>query len=261
MGVEQAFVIVAAAVLGLIFGSFGTVVAYRVPAGEGLGGRSKCPNCGRTITAVENIPVVSYLLLRGRCRNCGQEISVRYPLTEAATAVLFALAAWRFEVSVLGVAVAALFWVLVVLTVIDFEHKLLPNRIVYPSFIAAWVLLAVAALVNSEGDRLADAAIGALVFGGFFFVIAFIYPAGMGGGDIKLGSLLGTFLGYVGGLSVVLVGMFLSFLLGAIASVALIAIKGGGRKTQVPFGPFLALGTVIALFVGRSLVDAYLGAF
>jgi leader peptidase (prepilin peptidase)/N-methyltransferase len=148
--------------------------------------------------------------------------------------------------------------VLVVLTAIDLEHKLLPNRVVYPAFVAGWALLAIAAVVDGDPGRLLGAAVGAATFGGFFFLVAFIYPAGMGGGDVKLAFVLGTFLGYLRAPGLVLLGMFLSFLIGSIIGVIVMRVGGGGRKTQVPFGPFLALGTVVAIFVGDPLVDLYL---
>lgn len=251
--------VVAAGLLGLIFGSFATVAAYRIPRRESIvGGRSRCPNCQATITALENVPVLSWLVLRGRCRHCGHPISVRYPLIELATGALFALAAYKFGVSADAVAYAAFFWVLVVLTVIDLDYKLLPNRVVYPAFVAGWVVLVVAAFVSGEPRRLVTAAIGAALCGGFFFLVAFIYPAGMGGGDVKLAFVLGTFLGYLG-IGLVVVGMFLSFLLGAVIGLIAMAATGGGRKMQIPFGPFLALGTVIAIFAGPKLLDLYLG--
>ena len=250
--------VILAFVLGLIFGSFGTVAAYRIPRHETIvTGRSKCPNCGRQIKAHENIPVVSYLILRGKCPGCGTRISLRYPLTELVTAVLFALSVVKFEVSVTAAVYAGFFWVLVVLTVIDLEHKLLPNRIVYPTFVAGWAGLVAAALIDGDTDRLRSAALGAVVFGGFFFVVAFIYPAGMGGGDVKLAFVLGTFVGYAGGVGAVLAGMFLSFLLGGVIGIVAMKLSGAGRKTQIPFGPFLALGSVIAIFLGERIVDAY----
>jgi len=252
--------IILAGLLGLIFGSFGTVVAYRVPRRASIVyGRSRCPNCDRQLRAIENIPVVSYVLQRGRCRGCGTAISIRYPLIELATGALFALAAAKFGLTIEGVVFAACFWVLVVLSVIDLEHRLLPDRIVYPAFVAAWVGLTVAAVVDDDLDRLLDAALGAVVFGGFFFIVAFLFPAGMGGGDVKLAFVLGTFTGYLGGMGVTLVGMFLSFALGSIVGVAVMLVGGGGRKTMVPFGPFLALGTIISIFVGQSIVDWYVG--
>jgi leader peptidase (prepilin peptidase)/N-methyltransferase len=258
--IADTYAIVLAGIVGLIFGSFATVAAHRIPRRENIvSGRSKCPNCGHTITWIENIPVFSYLLQRGKCRNCGSRISPRYPLVELTCGVLFALSVWKFEVTVTAAVFAGFFWALVVLTAIDLEHKLLPNRVVYPTFVAGWVGLGLAAVVDSELDRLADAALGALIFGGFFFLVAFIYPAGMGGGDVKLAFVLGSFLGYLGGAGVVLVGMFLSFAAGAIGGVTAMQVTRGGRKMQVPFGPFLATGTVVAVFVGRAIADWYGG--
>lgn len=223
-------------------------------------GRSRCPECGHEITPLENIPVFAYLALRGRCRHCGARISPRYPIAEAATAVLFVLAVAHFGVTVRAAVFAAFFWVLVVLTVIDLEHKLLPNRVVYPSIVAGAIALTIAALIEGDVDRLPGAALGALVFGGFLFIVAFIAPAGMGGGDVKLALLLGLFLGYAGGIGITLVGMFLSFAIGALVSVALMIVGKAGRKSAVPFGPFLAAGTVSAILWGRSILDAYLGS-
>jgi leader peptidase (prepilin peptidase) / N-methyltransferase len=251
---------VAAALLGLLFGSFGTVVSHRVPLRKGIAtGRSLCPNCERQIKAYENIPVLSWLVMRGRCPGCGTKISIRYPLAELATAGLFLLAAWKFDLTVAAFVYAGFFWALVVLTVIDLEHKLLPDRIVFPLFVVGWVGLTVDALVRGEPGDLTQAAIGAAIFGGFFYLLAVLVPAGMGGGDLKLAFVLGTFLGYSGGVGTVLVGMFLSFLSGGLIGVLLIAFSKAGRKTQIPFGPYLALGTTIAVFAGESLSDLYVG--
>lgn len=251
--------VAAAAALGLIFGSFATVAAHRIPKRESIvTGRSRCPVCGNTITALQNIPVVSYLVQGGRCRNCGTHISARYPLQEVAVAVLFAGAAAKFGLSLEAVVFAAFFWVLLVLSVIDLEHRLLPNRVVYPSFIAGWIGLGAAALAEGDVERLVGALWGMAAFGGFFFVVGFIYPAGMGGGDVKLAFVLGTFLGYLGGAGLAAVGMFLSFFFGSVIGLLVILVGSEGRKTKIPFGPFLALGTVAAIFVGRPLIDAYL---
>lgn len=253
-------VVALAAILGLIFGSFATVAVHRIPKRESISsGRSRCPSCGRTITALENVPILSYLFLRGRCRGCGMRIPVRYPLIELITGILFALAAMKFGLGAESVVFAGFFWVLIVLSAIDLEHRLLPNRIVYPAFVAGWGALIALTIATGEPERLIDAAIGALVFGGFFGLVAFLFPAGMGGGDVKLGFVLGTFLGFLDGLGVVLVGMFLAFLAGSIAGIGLIVFGGRGRKSTVPFGPFLALGALLAVFVGRPLVDGYLG--
>jgi leader peptidase (prepilin peptidase)/N-methyltransferase len=255
----DAYWIVVAGLAGLIFGSFATAVAYRIPRGESIvTGRSKCPACGHQIAWYDNIPVFGYLLLRGRCRNCGERISPRYLWIELTVGALWAALVWDFGISWPVAVYAGFFWVLVVLTAIDLEHKLLPNKIVYPTFVVSWIALAGAAALEGDLSPLRGAAIGALIFGGFLFTVAFIVPAGMGGGDVKLAFVLGTFLGYAGGAGVTLVGMFLSFLLGGGIGIVLLS-KGGDRKTQVPFGPFLAAGTVLAIFVGDRLLDWYLG--
>ena len=243
----------------MIFGSFATAVAYRVPRRESVvTGRSKCPRCGRQIGALENIPVLSWVMLRGRCKNCGEPISARYPLIELATGALFALAAWKYGLTVTAVVYAGFFWALVVLTVIDLEYKLLPNRIVYPTLVAGWVGLTVAAFVDADATRLRSAAIGMLIFGGFLFVVAFVYPAGMGLGDVKLAFALGAFLGYTGGVGLVPVGMFLAFVLGGIIGLVAMRVTKQGRKMALPFGPFLAAGTIIAIAIGHKLLDVYL---
>lgn len=275
--IPEWFEITFAAILGLIFGSFATVFTYRPPwgdaekrstvrLGEVLGGRSKCPNCGITIGAVDNIPLLSYLLLRGKCRNCGQPISIRYPLIELASGVLFAVAAWKFGLTLRGAAYAMFFWTLLALSVVDLQYKVLPNRIVFPALIGGWALLIVDAFVGSglgdfQGGMLLDAAIGAAIFGGFLFIVAFIYPAGMGMGDVKLALLLGSYLGYIGGIGLTITGMFLSFLLGGFLGALIAVARGGGRKTQIPFGPWLALGTVTAVAIGGALLDWYLQLF
>ena len=244
--------------LGLIFGSFGTAIAYRIPRGEPIAtGRSRCPSCGQQIRWFENVPVFGYIALRGRCGRCGARISPRYPLTELVTAVLFALAVWRFGITLEAAIYAFFFWILVVLVVIDLEHKLLPNRIVYPLLIAGWVALGIDAFLGGGAGDLLNALWGSLIFGGFLFTIAFIAPGGMGGGDWKLAFSLGAFLGYAGGIGFVLVGMFLSFMLGGLVGVVLL-LRGGGRKTAVPFGPFLAAGTVLGILFGRAILDWYL---
>jgi len=256
------FVTAFAVAVGLIFGSFATVAAHRIPRRENIvSGRSHCPHCGRMIRAWENVPVVSYVALRGRCAGCEARISPRYPLIELATGVLFGISAWRFGLSLTAVLYAAFFWVLVVLTVIDLDHKLLPNRVVYPAFIVGWIGIIIDALLTDSVAALARAALGAAVFGGLLFLIAFIVPAGMGMGDVKLAGVLGTFLGYLGGLSLVLAGMFLSFVAGGVIGTIVMVVTGGSRKMQVPFGPFLAAGTVAAIVFGRRLVDSYLGMF
>lgn len=345
LDLPEGLVVAFAALLGLIFGSFGTVVAYRVPRRESVvAGRSKCPSCGHTITALENVPLFSYLFLRGRCRNCGATISPRYPAIEVATAALFALAAVKFDLSLEFVAYASFFWTLVVLTVIDLEERKLPDRITLPLFLVGLALLTLNAILDEalgdfapdvlisillivgiivamfplrrvdrerakaaeladpasegaaplpderdveapprrrgrldmwgllalvlwfvflgvafiEGERvsLAGALLGAALFSGFFFAIALLYVGGMGGGDVKLALSLGAFAGYLGAPGTVLVAMFAAIVLGGVISIVVL-LAGGTRKTALPFGPFLALGTVVAIFVGDRVQDLY----
>jgi leader peptidase (prepilin peptidase)/N-methyltransferase len=214
------------------------------------------------ITAVENIPVFSYLFLRGRCRGCKEPIPLRYPLIELATGILFGLTAWKFGLTFEAAIFAAFFWVLVVLSVIDQETGLLPDRIVYPSFVVGWVGLVAATLINDETDRIVRMGVGALIFGGFFLVVDVLYmlirgKQGIGGGDIKLAFVLGTFLGYLDAPELVLAGMFLSFAAGSILGIGIMMFTPKGKDAKVRFGPFLALGTAIAVFAGERLVDGY----
>jgi leader peptidase (prepilin peptidase)/N-methyltransferase len=249
-----------AAVAGLFLGKLAGIAADRIPARTSvLGGWSACPNCGAASAWLDNIPLLGFALHRGRCQSCGAGRSIRYPLIELAAAVLFGLAAWKFHFHLETIVYAAFFWVLLVLSAIDLEHKLLPDRVVFPALAAGAVALTVAALVGGYPDALIHAAIGAAIFGGFLFVVAFINPAGMGGGDVKLSFLLGMFLGYLDGWGIVAVGMFLSFVLGGVIGLVAMVVSGGGRKMQLPFGPFLALGTTIAVFLGHSFLAAYLG--
>jgi leader peptidase (prepilin peptidase)/N-methyltransferase len=264
VGVASPFLIAAAGGLGLVFGSFATVVAHRVPRRESIVfGRSRCLACGHMLRALENLPVLSFVAQRGRCRHCSARISPRYPLIELVSGLLFALAVWKFGLSVTAVVYAAFFWVLVVLSVIDLDHRLLPNRIVLPALVVGWAGLVVAALATGESDRLVGALMGAALFGGFLYAVTLVYSwvaksEGMGLGDVKLALVLGTFLGYMGAPGVVLVGMFLSFLVGTLVGLVSIKVTGGDRKTAIPFGPSLAAGTVLAVFVGSPLLEAYL---
>jgi leader peptidase (prepilin peptidase) / N-methyltransferase len=270
MEAEEALLIGSAVILGLMFGSFATAAAYRIPRRESfVTGRSKCPNCGATITAPENIPLFSFIALRGRCRHCKTRISPRYPLIELGTGVLFGLAAWKFGLEPETPIYAAFFWVLVVLTIIDIEHHELPTRVIYPALCIGALALAASALVRDDGDRIIDMAIGAAIFGGVFFVIFYAAPAGgFGFGDVRFALLLGAFVGYLGAPGLVLLAMFLSFFTGALIGIALKGWERRGgesdesfRKAKIPFGPYMALGSVISIFWGTRLLDAYLNLF
>jgi leader peptidase (prepilin peptidase) / N-methyltransferase len=241
---------------GLIIGSFLTVLIHRVPAGESVvAPRSRCPSCGAQISARDNIPVVSWLLLRGRCRSCGVRIPGRYPLIELATAGLFVAVAIRFESVWLLIAVSAFLALLLALSLIDLEHKILPNRIVYPSLIGFPAYLGVARLAGAPVD-LGDMIIGFFAYGGFMLIVAIVSPRGMGMGDVKLAALIGLVVGAID-LPSVAVAAGLAILLGGVGGIVALAM-GKGRKTAVPFGPFLAAGAALAVFWGPAIADAYL---
>jgi leader peptidase (prepilin peptidase)/N-methyltransferase len=240
---------------GAILGSFITVVAHRVPKGEGIvTGRSKCPECGAEIAAYDNIPIVSWLILRGRCRNCQAPISVRYPLTEAGLGALFAgtvLALGTDDTGelVLGLVLCA---ILMTITLTDLEHRIIPNVIVAVGAVTGIAIVAAFGL-DDWGER----AIAVAAAGGILFVIAFAYPRGMGMGDVKLVAMMGIYLGRS-----IAPALLVGFLTGAVVGVALIAQRGAqARKQAVPFGPFLALGGVVALWFGDDMVDWYLDTF
>src|SRR5919204_1311741 len=224
-------------VFGLLLGSFLTVVTYRIPRKETVvAGRSRCPACGTTIRARDNVPVVSYLLLRGRCRSCRARISPVYPLTELATGLLAAGAALRYRSLFVACLVAAFLAVLLALALIDARHRVLPNRIVYPAVLAFGVAIVAGDLADARVD-LAGAALGFVGFGGALFVISLISPRGMGMGDVKLGFLIGLVLGSLA-LSFVAVAAGLAVLAGGVAALAALA-RGRSRKSAIPFGPFL----------------------
>ncbi|MFB3737401.1 MAG: A24 family peptidase [Candidatus Velamenicoccus archaeovorus] len=248
--------VVVALPFGLVFGSFLTVVVTRVPAGESIvRPRSRCPGCGTQIRSSDNIPVLSWIVLRGRCRACGARIPVTYPLLELGTAALFVAAALRFDDVWVAVMMAPFCGLMLGLAVIDYRHKILPNRIVYPSLILFPAYLVVAAVAGADVD-LARAGIGLLAYGGGLLVVAIVSPRGMGMGDVKLAALIGVVLGSLG-LRSVGVAAAAGILLGGVVAVGAL-LAGAGRKRAIPFGPFLAAGAVIAAFWGPELASLYL---
>jgi leader peptidase (prepilin peptidase) / N-methyltransferase len=246
------------ALLGLLIGSFLNVVIHRVPRGESVvRPPSACPACGTQIRSRDNVPVLSWLLLRGRCRQCGAGISVRYPLVELGCALLFGVLALRFGLDWALPAYLYLAAVGLALALIDIDVKRLPNVLTYPSYPVALALLGGAALLGSESGSFLRAVLGGIAAFVFYFLLALVYPAGMGLGDVKLSGVLGLYLGWLGW-GVLALGLFLGFLLGGLLGVMLIALRRGGRKSKVPFGPFMLLGVLLAVLVGQPLVDAYL---
>jgi leader peptidase (prepilin peptidase)/N-methyltransferase len=239
---------------GAVTGSFLSVVAHRVPRGESIvGPRSRCASCGAQIAAYDNIPILSWCLLRGRCRHCGERISVRYPLIEIATGLLFALTVLVLHDEpaqlVLGLAFVA---TLAAITLTDLELRLIPNKILLVSAIAGVALAA-----GLDPSSLPERAIATAAAGGLLFAIAFAYPRGMGMGDVKLAAVMGLYLGRS-----VAPALLIGFAAGSLFGLAMIARHGpAARKQAVPFGPFLALGGVVGLLAGDQIVNWYLGTF
>ena len=252
-----AFVTVVCGVFGLAVGSFLNVVIYRVPRKESVvRPRSRCPGCGTQLAERDNVPVVSWLLLRGKCRTCGEPISGRYPLVELLTGALFAAAALRFGADWVLPAYLVFFASLVAITFIDLEHYIIPNRIVYPTIFISVPLLVLAAAVQDEWGNLERAAIGAVAAWGFLLIVHLIQPRGMGFGDVRLSFVLGLFLGWLD-LRHVFLGLFLGFLFGALSGLVLMAFRRRGRKDHIPFGPFLAAGAVVAVLFGSQILAWY----
>lgn len=250
----QAFLIIVAVVYGLLIGSFLNAWAWRLAHGEKITkGRSHCPHCGAQIRAYDNVPLVSWLLLRGRCRDCGEPISWRYPAGEAVTAALFAAVAVMDGLSWL--LVPHLFFVsaLIVVSQVDLEKKIIPDIVILP--VAALGLPLMIVLGSGPWWEWPVAGLGAA---GFLFLISEVYyrirhVEGMGFGDVKLALCMGVYLG-----PAVVPALFLGFIGGAAVGVILIGGRRGGGKTAIPFGPFLAAGAILALFFGGALIDAYL---
>ncbi|MDE0546719.1 A24 family peptidase [Microbacterium sp. C7(2022)] len=268
-----AFVLVFAGLFGLVIGSFLNVVIYRVPAGIPLTRESRCPHCDEPVRPVENIPVVSWLVLRGRCAGCKAPISARYPIVELATALAFVGITWYFVATAtldstgavwsLVLTVAAFLYlasISIALTLIDLDTHRLPNAIVLPAYAVGAVLLVAASVLVGDLDALVRAAIGMAALYAFYFILRFVRPDGMGGGDVKLAGVLGLYLGWLGWGALV-VGAFGAFLLGGIFGIGLLITRRAGRKTAIPFGPWMILGAWVGVFGGESLSRWYLGLF
>lgn len=251
--------VIVGAFLGLLIGSFLNVVAHRVPLERSVvSPPSACPGCGSPIRARDNLPVLSWLVLRGRCRDCGIAISARYPLVEAATGVLFAATA----------ALVGAVWVLpaywwfvalgVVLTLTDLDHRRIPNRILYPGTVVAVVLLVGGAIADGDLGALGRGLAGGMAYFGFLLAVAVVARGGFGFGDVKLAFVLGVFTAYRSW-GTLAVAVFAAFLVGGLVSIALLAMRRADRKTAIPFGPALVAGALLALAVGDAVADWYVG--
>ncbi|MBG6055651.1 leader peptidase (prepilin peptidase)/N-methyltransferase [Salinibacterium sp. CAN_S4] len=260
------------AVMGSAIGSFLNVVIYRVPLGLSVvAPPSACPGCSSGISPRDNVPVLSWVALRGKCRNCRTSISVRYPIVEAVTGILFIVVALRFlpaltasssvteVVSGVLVLVAFLYFMAtsVALSAIDLDVHRLPDRIVLPGYLVGAVLLGAAALTVGDVGALIRLAAGGAIFFVFYLVLAFAYPGGMGLGDVKLAGVIGIFLGFLGWEQLI-VGAAAAFILGGIASAVLIIIRKAGRRSGIPFGPWMLGGAWVAIVAGSTIAGAYL---
>ena len=252
-------VVAAASFVGVLIGSFLNVVVYRIPAGISIvKPPSACPRCGAEIRARDNIPVVSWLLLRRRCRACGEPISVRYPLVEGACGVLFgataAILGWSWLLP------AYLWFAALTLTlgIIDLDVKRIPNRVLYPGTGVAVVLVVVGGLVEGSGGAVVRALAGGAAYFSALLVVALVARGGFGMGDVKLAFLLGVFAAYRSWGSLV-VAVFGGFVLGGLAAIVLLVARRAGRRDLIPFGPALVVGAWVAIAAGEPIVSWYLG--
>lgn len=247
-----------AGLLGLVVGSFLNVVVHRVPRNESVvSPPSSCPRCGSSIRPYDNVPVLSWLILRGRCRACSEPISPRYPLVEVGTAIAFAGAGayvgldWALPAYLYAVAVG------VALTMIDLDVHRLPDVIVLPSYVVVAALLVIASWGNHDWGALVRAGLGCVILFGAYFLMMLVYPAGMGPGDVKLAGVLGLLLGWWGWAALA-VGGFAAFFLGGIFAVGLMLARRAGRKSGIPFGPWMILGAAVGIAAGEQLGRWYL---
>jgi leader peptidase (prepilin peptidase) / N-methyltransferase len=258
-------------VFGLLIGSFLNVVVYRVPAGVSIvAPPSACPRCGKHIRGYDNIPVLSWLVLRGKCRDCRARISARYPLVELATGVLFVMVTVRFWPSAaesgrnLGaglVLLAAFLYLLaisVALSLIDVDTHTLPNAITYPAYIVLGCLLAGASALSGDWTALVRALMGAAILGVGYLILAIVVPGGMGLGDVKLAGVLGLTLAYLGW-GPLAVGAFGAFVVGGIFAIVLMITGRAKWRGGIPFGPSMLVGAWIGVLIGSPLWSAYLG--
>ncbi|MFF2485595.1 prepilin peptidase [Microbacterium sp. NPDC058062] len=285
------FTVVVAGVFGLLIGSFLNVVAYRVPAHISLMRESRCPHCDATIKPWHNLPIVGWVALRGRCANCKARISARYPIVEAATGIAFAVVTWwglavyegafgttattflassawggtidAADLWALGLVIVAYLYfaaISIVLTLIDLDTHRLPNSIVLPSYLVASILFTVAALLTGQWTLLLMAGIGMAVLYIFYFLLRAARPGGMGGGDVKLAGVMGIYLGWLGW-GALAVGAFAAFLYGGVFGMALMVLRRAGRKTAIPFGPWMILGAWTGVFAGEAVGKWYVNLF
>ena len=269
------FLAVVGFVLGGLIGSFLNVVIYRVPRKLSIvSPPSACPHCDHRIAWYDNVPVLSWLILRGRCRHCSGRISPRYPLIELGTAIAFALiviarydtiessqnGAELASAALVIVALLYLAAISIALAAIDLERSVLPNAIVLPAYVVGAVLLLGASILVGDWDAVVRALIGAAALFVFYLVLALVYPGGMGFGDVKLAGVLGLYLAWLGW-SALVVGAFAAFVLGGIVGLIIVVARRGSGKTRIPFGPWMIVGAWVGILWGAALASSYLRLF
>ncbi|HAM44998.1 MAG TPA: prepilin peptidase [Propionibacteriaceae bacterium] len=260
--------ILLAGILGLLIGSFVNVVAYRLPAGISLLRRSQCPHCAAPIRPWQNIPVISWLILRARCASCSTPISARYPAVEIVTAVMFAALAGYLPLMGLSGAVAVVAWIAyawfaassVVLVLIDLDTRRLPDAVVWPSLGVGLLAFVIAWPLGADTWALPRALAGMAIMFACYFLIRFIRPDGMGGGDVKLAAVAGLFLGWLGW-GALAVGWLSGFIAGGVFGIVMMAVGRANRGSAIAFGPWLLVGTWIGILFGNGAAQQYLAVF
>ncbi len=261
----NALIVTIAFVFGAIIGSFLNVLILRIPADKSLLNDSTCSNCGNKLGAFENVPIISWIFLRGKCRNCKAKISAQYPLVELFSALAFGFTTWILVVPVedtagadwtLLIALDYLISVSIVLFVIDVREKLLPDSVVFPSYFVAGAFLIASKLLAGDPAGILWIIIGAAISFSFYLLLALV-SGSIGGGDIKLAGVLGMYLGFFG-LGHVILGTIGAFILGGIFALGLVLFKGAKRKSEVPFGPWMLLSTFLTLLFGRQIIAWYI---
>jgi leader peptidase (prepilin peptidase) / N-methyltransferase len=243
-------------VLGLIVGSFSNVCIYRIPRNESvIYPASHCPKCRNKIKPIDNIPLLSYILLKGRCRNCGSKISIQYPLVEFLTGLIYLIIYLIYGLSIQSLAYIILSSALIIITFIDLQEQMIPDVISLPGIVVGLILSFMVPYIS-----FINSALGALVGGGIILIIAWVgsiifKKEAMGGGDVKLTAMIGAFLGW----RYTIISLFLGFFLGALIGIILIMTKIKKREDVIPFGPFIALGSIITLLWGEKILSWYIG--
>lgn len=255
IAIEIGFIII----IGLSIGSFANVVIYRLPKGLSvLSPPSTCPSCKHQIGVAENIPIISWMFLRGRCKSCKKPISPRYVVIEALVALSFLSLFYRFGLSYLFFIFCLFFLALIIISAIDLEHKIVPNKIIYPTVFVTLPSFIAIAYLDKTPLNFENAILGGVGSFLFFLIVHLIQPKGMGFGDVRLAGVIGLYMGWLG-LGEAFISICLSFFIGSFFGLLLIGL-GRSRKTKVPFAPFLASGAILCVFFGQSFLHYWLGS-